>query len=273
VKLSECGKALLGGASEWNAWRSKTPGVLPILKNFDASRIDLKGVDMSGTVLLECNFKGADMFGAVFKQARVIGCDMSDADIPGGDFNGAIITDTNMDGVIAPGLEGSESILVQVKLRSAYLPGATFQSAIFSGLEADNIVLREADMTSILILSGSYVCSNWEKAVLRGAVIISPNMTAAKLDTADASYSRIIDPSAHGADMTDASVAGAEIIHLKGVGLQAMGIKLMRSYAILCNLRGAVLSGFDITDADLSGTDLSGAKRLAAIGEETAIIE
>jgi predicted transcriptional regulator len=57
------------GVEVWNEWREENPDIIP----------DLSGSDLSGMKLKKVNFYLSNLSGSIFKNADLIGADLSEA--------------------------------------------------------------------------------------------------------------------------------------------------------------------------------------------------
>jgi len=154
----------------------------------DLTRMNLRGINLSGKDLSTVRAPFADLTGANLSGAFVMSLNLASATLKNANLsrssggwlylNGANLEGANLSGAILPYSNFDAHVLndtVRVNLRSANLAGAglrgsTFENADFTGANA-----RGADLSS----------ANFQKAILRNANFTDANFRGADLGEAD----------------------------------------------------------------------------------------
>lgn len=118
-----------------------------------------------------------------------------------------------------------------------------------SGANLKDAVLKEANLSGVVLFLSDLSGANLTRANLIGAELIGTNLRRTNLSGADLSE----------ANLSRANLSGADL----------SGADLFETKLFETNLSGANLSGADLSGADLSGADLSGAYLFFAILRNT----
>jgi uncharacterized protein YjbI with pentapeptide repeats len=177
------------GVKTWNAWRKRTPGVLPDLKG-----LDLGGADLSGALLEGADLSGGDLVGATLTRADLSGATLTGADLSGADFGGANLKNATLIRADLSGADLSKANLMGAHLNDANLVGTT---------------LRKADLTRASLI----------RADLSGADLNGANLTEADLRDAELSYCSLTM-----ANLTKATLTGARLDYANLLGWRISGV-------------------------------------------------
>ena len=125
--------------------------VQQILETRSCPGCDLRGVDLSGGLLVGADFSGANLDGADLSGARLSQSNLRGASLQDANLEGAILNDTDLTGANLTGaqLAGSrllEAILVDANLTSVDLEGARFRNTDLSGATMTDANLRGASV-------------------------------------------------------------------------------------------------------------------------------
>ena len=108
------------GVTEWNAWRSAAPGIVPDLRKADLSNNDFRGynlnrADLSGANLdhtnLLCDLQEAKLCGVHGHVVSLVLCNLWHADLKDAHLSGAYLAGTNFTGAVLAGAHLHEAEL------------------------------------------------------------------------------------------------------------------------------------------------------------------
>ncbi len=188
---------------------------------------------LAGANLSRVNWRGVDLSGVVLSQARLGGADLSQASLDGANLSGCSL--------VGASLRGAR--LVSVRLWRANLSGADLSdaNAESAGLRAARLV--RADLKQTVLIKANLVQSN-----LTGARFCGADLTKAILSEA------IIDDT----DFTNANLCDAVLIGLALRKTLVSGARFAGAELLKCDLEFMELPDADFAFADLSGSWLTG---------------
>lgn len=192
------------GVETWNQWRDANPNIRP-----DLQLASLNGKDLCKINLSRADLSGADLSGAEFRQAHLIGANLSRAFMRWAD-----LTKATLRGAYLWGADLSGTTLEQVDLSYAKLRGATMRWADLSFARLTQANLRGAT------LSGATLCRSilkkadcsWTElrwADMRGAHLQEVDLRWTDLRGADLRHSLLDGAIALSSDFTGATFTGA----------------------------------------------------------------
>ena len=146
-----------------NGCRIKAHAVCP---NMDFTGVDLTGVNLSSSFLINSNFSGVNLTNANLSGAR----------LTGSVFNGATMTGVNLQGAELVG-----SSLQSAKLSSANLSKASLAKSNFSSASMNGSNLTRATAIRTNFSSADLTNANLTKAVMVDAILTSANLSSANL--------------------------------------------------------------------------------------------
>ncbi len=200
----------------------------------DFSGADLRGADFTKTALRSARMRGCRIEEAIFRDADLIGIDLSET--AGGEaaFEGALLEDANF----------ARAALRFANFRAALLESADFEGADLwgarlDGAEASYAVFRNAHLQEAGLAGTDLTGADLQRAALRKASFKGSRLKGANLQGADLSFTDF-----EGADFTSADLARANLS--------------------TCNIRHARMAG-----ALLEKTWFS-VEQIGALGEEIA---
>lgn len=231
---------------------------------------DLKGVGLSGNLLVGWSFQDQDLTNAVFGNvyffiATTSGfpenlqqISIAGADLTGANFSRAKLSGTDFVGALLNGADFS---------------GADIRGARFT---AGGQGLSEVQLAS----TASYLAGDLSGIHLRAGNLVGWNLAAMNLSSADLANANLAAADLNGADLANANVSGANMSGVIGFtatqlyatenyqGRDLRGIKFVGNDLTGWNLTEQNLSGVDFTNATLNGvgirnSNLSGAKLTA----------
>ena len=184
---------------------------------------------------------------ATLRSAKLIGKDLSEANLAGVDLRGADLSRANL----------TKANLVGAKLQGAVLFGAILDHAEL--LKAD---LREADLTQASARAAGFGGADLEGAklfntTLTGATFTQSNLKATDFRTADLTGARLRDSCLHKADFSQSLLRGVDLKNSDATGASFQGADLQGSkVGGLIGSGRANWIGADILDVDFCGAYL-----------------
>jgi uncharacterized protein YjbI with pentapeptide repeats len=265
------------GASAWNEWRQKSPGVVPDLIEADLRGADLPEVDLRVALLLKANLSGANLSGAQLHKAILGSADLSGANLAGADLERAECHKADLRKADLSGASLEHGIFLHANLRGANLSGAGLGHALFR--HAD---LRDADLKgtshaatdfSEADLSGADMSDTFAGPVIfNGATLSRANLRSAVLNGADLREAVMQEVNLAGADLTSANLEGAD---LRGANLRKADLSKAR--LVLTNLNDSKLRGCSVFATSTWGVKLEGAEqadlRINDMGEPVIAVD
>ncbi len=233
------------GVVAWNEWWNENRP-LP-----DLSGACLGGVNLSGAILTQANFREADLRGTNLGGAHLIHAQFRDANLDGANFGEAELRNAFLDKVS----------LVRANLFKADLRYADLRDADLTGADLRWAKLNEADLSEATLTG----------AKLRGAKLNGANLSGASLDKADLRGAKLREVNLGKADLREANLRWAELdkADLTATNLREANLRrssLAKANLTIANLRGANFQNVDarwsqlcrcnFTKANLTGTKL-----------------
>jgi len=218
-------------------------------------RRDLRGADLSGSVLRDADLRGADL-----RRATLDGCDLGGAhlspDRPADDrelrarverWRGLVsgpMADSGTDG-------GQVTRLSRASLRGARLEGADLVQADLTAARLGEARFDGADLRGAVLAEAEAGAASFEGAVLDHATLDGADLSAATL---------------HGARLYRASLRGLRARRLEGLMVDLRHATLEGASLVACDLRFSDFEGARLIGADLRASRLDGAWRLSLRG-------
>lgn len=174
-----------GGVDAWNKWRKQKPGEIPVLRGADLSGLTLKQCDFLCAHLQGAILVGANLEGALFGPAHLENADLSNANL-----KRAMLKMAYLDGAKFMSADLERASLRKAELRKvnfvgANLPGAKFAHATLKGATFHEANLTGAEFVQANLVDVSFMAANLEGANLRGACLGGANFRSANLASAD----------------------------------------------------------------------------------------
>lgn len=257
---------------------------------------NLEGADLSqaqfvGSVLMSANINFTCLEGTNFTRANLGNSRLDTADgLKNTIFNNALMSGTAIiDGLVdecsfvgvkeiysVSGTSFKDTDLVGIKFidggaladctfsKRTDLSRITYSGSFGSMPNLDSLIFEGANLAGSDAEAGSFVGTNFDRAIMTGCNLKGGNFTNAKmrgtiLQGADLSNGSDFEgANLKGANLKGANLEGAVFegaLSLEGVKLN--GANLRDAELAGVNLNGAVLDGADLRGADLSGVDLS----------------
>jgi uncharacterized protein YjbI with pentapeptide repeats len=226
---------------------------------------DIRGMDLSNTLLEGKKLAGANLSGANMQFSVMREIDLSNSDLTGAVMEDAILFKANLSGA-----NMSETELARADLYMADLSGANLTEASMIKANINDTNLTEANLTRANMSQSVMTNADLTRANLEYANLEMANMFQAILEGANLKLARLIgaqmsDTNLKNADFTGANLTGANLLgaDLRGADLSKAiltNITLFRGANLEgANLSGANLEGVDLTDVNLTGANLEGA--------------
>ncbi len=236
------------------AWRIERTAKLAALDNWSPRNSDLRNADMSFSVTIGADLRGARLEGADLRRARLEGADLRRARLEGANLLGAQLEGVNL----------SEARLEGADLRLARLEGANLSEARLEGANLSQAQLQGADLVAAQLEKADLF-----EAQLKGAKLVGAQLDGAFLSLAQLEGADLLGAQLEGADLSAAQLEGADLFgarleeaDLSEAELEGANLSLARLEG--ANLSEAQLEGADLRRAQLKGADLSRAQLVGA---------
>ena len=144
-----------------------------------------------------------------------------------GDYSGLDFSDKDLSQLDLRYVQFRGSTLKDTNLYSSLLTGANFRNANMEGCYIEECSISEADFSHANLKNASFMFSGPEESI----------------DEEEQSYSKLLPPRFHCADLTDADLNGANL-----AGADFTGANLTRTDFTGGNITGADFTGADLTD-------------------------
>jgi len=186
------------GVEAWNQWRKQNPEVRPDLRKANLGggfleHVDLRRADLREANLREARLSGAELQGADFREAILIGADLTTAHLDRASLSPAYL---------------SKARLVGAKLTEADLRGADLTEAILIRANLRQAKLTRAGLNRALLLNAHLIGADLCEADLSGADLGEANLVGANLSGADLSRTGLVETNLETANLTGCSVYG-----------------------------------------------------------------
>jgi uncharacterized protein YjbI with pentapeptide repeats len=216
----------------------------------DLSEMNLKGIDLSGAFLENAILTGTNLAGA--RMARAV---LSAADLSGADLTEADLTEANL----------GAARLLRAKLDGASLKSAIFSKSDFTGASFSGVTLELADLSEAIFDGANLSRVKLSKCILKGNQLRGCDFRESTLSHA------VLDE----VDLRSANFANATMEHvtllrstLDDTCFLKADLRGMRLGApctfIGADLRGALIEGATLREADFSRADFSGATLISS---------
>lgn len=103
------------------------------LSRYRFAGMRMRRVRLSGSVLSDCSFEGADLSGSDLSDACLTGCDFTRAILTGADLTGADVSWSNFDRTVMIKTDLRRSSALDVTLRPSRAEGLALDGAILTG--------------------------------------------------------------------------------------------------------------------------------------------
>jgi uncharacterized protein YjbI with pentapeptide repeats len=222
---------------DWNEWRRKHPGTIPVLNRADLSKkdlveADLHGADLIGTNLVGANLSKADLVGADLGGADLIGANLIRANLRRADLGMADLSKIDR-GMADPSKVGHDDI---------HIYGANFHRANLSKADLVGADLHGADLSEA-IFHDAKLC----KANLSGANLRETDLSKAKLCEANLSGANFHGAILDEANLDRADLQGAHLVNTCLTGANLTGCRIYGLSAWDLKLEGAIQNDLIIT--------------------------
>lgn len=205
-----------------------------------------------------------ELFAADLSGKKLVGVDLSNANLEKTDFTGTDLTDANLMKANLGGIDGSGMIL-----RDALGLRARFKDAWMDEADITGADLAQADFADANLERSTGPGVRLAQARLRGVNAAGASWPGADLSEAKLQQAILKGADLRNADFTEASAAeadlsGARLDGVGGNGAKFPGAKFVEATLAAARLQGANFAGADLTGADLSAADLTRANLTGA---------
>ena len=261
------------GVDSWNKWIKTHPDIEPdlrgadlsstVLLKVDLSRTDLYGADLSRAILCEANFYGTnleranlietDLRGACFSEAKLIGVNLSRANLSRADF-----VDADLRGAILNGSDFREAILSGTNLSGVNLSGIDLSRSDLSGADFSKANLSESNLKEALLDGAKFNWADLSRANLSSIDLSRTNLAMASLREANLSATKLTRANLIATDLTNTDLSGADLRNAELTTADLSGANLNIADLRAATLLGACFYGARLTGAKLWETQRSG---------------
>ena len=226
---------LLGqGVGIWNTWMQEHPDEPVNFQIANFEKRDLRGINLSDTILDQANFRGCILNKADLTEADLTEADLTEADLTKAELSGAKLHNANFSGA---NLRAANLSPISRKVSMEYV---------------DKYLTYDTEFVSTNLNCADLECANLSNTDLTSANLLGANFTMANLTNANLSNVDLKGSKFHKALLVNANLSGA---NLSGV-----------------DLSGAVLTGANLSKANLEGAKLTFADLSRANLEETNFV-
>ena len=241
---------------------------------FDKSGNNLTGDDLSNKIMIDGDLSNAilaetDLSNSVLIGTKLVGADLTDANLNGVIFNGNDLTDVILRGADLTdarlsNMDLSNKDLTGTILREADLTGANLNGVDFSNKDLTDTILREADLTGANLNGVDLYNRDLTGAILRNVDLSNHDLTYTILNQVDFTNSKL--PSDY---LSEKDFRGKPDSHTIFDEVNLSGMNLYKSdfqYSSFknTNLKNANLEGTLFLVSDLTGAELDGASLFGA---------
>jgi uncharacterized protein YjbI with pentapeptide repeats len=138
---------LLLGATDWNDWKKKNPGVKSDLRGALLVGANLQGVDLSGADLAGAQLPGAYLDRAQFSGVNLEGAKLFRAHIGAANMTNANLEKADLGGSHLAGADLTGAHLTGAHLRGANLYGANLNGTDFHQAEVGRTIFGNLDLS------------------------------------------------------------------------------------------------------------------------------
>jgi hypothetical protein len=157
-------KILKQGVKAWNGWREANPAVRPDFSGTNLSRANLSEADLAGA-----DFGEAKLVGAILREASLVEANLSTADLMGADFRAADLSKSSLIAAMLRGADLREADLFKANLGMAILVIADLRGASLIGADISGANLFEAKLLGADLTGADLRAANLSGALLEGA--------------------------------------------------------------------------------------------------------
>lgn len=206
-----------------------------------------------------------ELFAADFAGLKLVGVDLSNANLEKSDLTGTDLTDANLMKANLGGIDGSGAILkdalgLRARFKDAWMDGADLTGADLAQADFADANLSGSKGAGVRLAQARLRGVNASGAIWPGADLSEARLHQANFKGADLRNADMTEINAGEADFTDAQLDG-----VSGSGAKFAGTKLVNAKLNAARLPGANLTKADLTGANLAAADLSRANLAGAI--------
>lgn len=182
------------GHIEWNTWRSR--------ENIDS--IDLKGLELNGTILSLFNLAGSNLEGARFENVTILDCNFMKADLTSCKFYETRIANSEFSGSILNDSIFERSYLISCRMANGHCSNAKFLRSELMNLLCINSNLANSEFTNCII-----ILSVFTTAILENTKFLDSALSGSNFSNSNLKYSEIINCIIFGVSIWNAETKGS----------------------------------------------------------------
>lgn len=227
----------------WNEWR---------INNIE-EHVNFSGANLSGAMLKNANFLGVDFSGANLSKANLCEtqlsyANLSNADLTDADLSNCYLSDTNFDGATLTGAHFSGSDLSHTNFKGANLHNVDFTYSFLFKANLSGSNLKGSDFSE-----SGLGWANLQGANLSGAILIDADLSHADLSFSNLSGAFLGGANLNGANLSGADLNDADLREARIYNASLAGAKLINT-----NLSGAQLVKTDLHSTELTNCRIYG---------------
>lgn len=259
---ARCAGATFAGATMTRAVLAGADLAGANLSEADLTEADLEGAILTGARLMKTVCDGAHLARARLDGAQAIEARLAGARLPGAVLDTALLLQVDATLASFVGAQCRKTMFVQATLTDADFMEAQLAGAMFLAVSAERIRLSHADLSGVLVTSGSCL----RDAVLRRAEAAGSGWHGVDLGGADFGKARL-----DGVDLGQARLAGANLRRASLRRALLIGADLTDARVSRADLMEAKLSKARLTRADLRSANLYAADLIETLFDETRV--
>jgi uncharacterized protein YjbI with pentapeptide repeats len=276
-----------GGRSHDNNWKTVFTGARMADTNMTgvkAAAADFSDADMSRIIITDAELGGANFEGANLTDTDFTGSDLSHAILNSSVMCGTILDNTELTHAKQHDIFYDDDMGITLSSRGQTLKdllenhkqwiisaGKVGKQLDLSGIDLREIGnLRKYPLTAIKAIRGNFLGQNLREINMQSAILDRSDFRDAQMTRADLRGSSLKHAMLQRADLSDAKLTSLRFDSPDGHGVRLQRMDLSGAYMRFANLSGAdlrdcIMMGTDLSAANLSGADLRGADLTGAI--------
>lgn len=221
-------------------------------------RIEIPGIDLSGTKLGGVDFQYANLAGVNFEKVEAAGSILKNSSLREAYLVGADLSNTNLESADLEGANLDNANLTGVNLSRANLEGASLVGADLTGARLTNASLVSTNLSGAILKNAVLSHAELGESQLVGASLVGANLSGANLSKAN-----LEDADCQGAKLKD-----AVLVNVTGAAVNFTGASLIKADArranftkanfTNCDARYSVFAGATVSDSCFTGACVGG---------------
>lgn len=164
------------------------------LQDLDRTNLKIDSFRLEGSVLERVQLAGGQFGSAVWKDARLVGCDLANVRAHRIALVRVELVDCRLTGFCATALDWQDVMIQNGDLRYAQFQGGTFRNCEFDGCNLQDADLQEADLTGSLFRSCNLARADLHRAKLQNTDFRQSELDGMLVGLSDL-QGAIVDPS------------------------------------------------------------------------------